>query len=42
MVTGEWLEAYCRVILLDWNNLRPDEEDVRFASFSVQEVVFTN
>jgi len=91
MVTGEWLEAYCRVTfaesgglrlivtrmsddevifnidetaldlwrgtdashfvrpkwgiyrsILDWDNLRPDEEDVRFASFSVQEVMLTS
>ena len=90
MVTGEWLEAYCRVTfsesgglrlivtrmrddevifnidetafdlwrgtdashfvrpkwgiyrsILDWDNLRADEEDVRFASFSVQEVMLT-
>ena len=91
MVTGEWLEAYCRVTfaesgdlrvivtrvrdnevifdideqdldlwrgldashfvrpkwgiyrsILDWDNLRPDEENVRFANFSVSEVMFTN
>lgn len=91
MVTGEWLEAYCRVTfaeagnlrlvvtrlrdgavifdideqdldlwhgedpshfvrpkwgiyrsILDWDNLRPDEETVRFANFSVSEVIFTN
>jgi len=90
-VTGEWLEAYCRVTfaeagdlrlivtrmrddavifdidergidlwrgedashfvrpkwgiyrsILDWDNLRPDEESVRFANFSVSEVMFTN
>jgi hypothetical protein len=90
-VTGEWLEAYCRVTfsesgdlrlivtrlrddavifdidergldlwrgedpshfvrpkwgiyrsLLDWDNLRPDEEDVRFANFSVSEVMPAN
>lgn len=90
MVTGEWLEAYCRVTfsesgdlrlivtrmsddavifdideqgldlwrgedashfvrpkwgiyrsILDWDNLRPDEEDVRFANFSVSEVMPT-
>lgn len=88
MVTGGWLEAYCRVTfaesgdlrlivtrmrddavildidergldlwrgedashfvrpkwgiyrsILDWDNLRPDEETVRFANFSVSEVV---
>ena len=88
MVTGEWLEAYCRVTfaesgdlrlivtrmsdnavifdideqgldlwrgedsshfvrpkwgiyrsILDGDNLRPDEEDVRFANFSVSEVM---
>lgn len=88
MVTGEWLEAYCRATfsesgelrlivtrmrddvvifdidesdldlwrgedpshfvrpkwgiyrsILDWDNLRPDEEDVRFANFSVSEVM---
>jgi hypothetical protein len=88
MVTGEWLEAYCRVTfseagdlrlivtrmsddavifdidesgldlwrgedpshfvrpkwgiyrsILDWDNLRPDEENVRFANFSVSEVM---
>ena len=88
MVTGEWLEAYCRVTfaesgdlrliltrmrddaiifnidergldlwrgenpghfvrpkwgiyrsILDWDNLRPDEESVRFANFSVSEVM---
>ena len=87
-VTGEWLEAYCRVTfsesgdlrlivtrmrdngvifdidergldlwrgedashfvrpkwgiyrsILDWDNLRPEEEDVRFANFSVSEVM---
>ena len=91
MVTGEWLEAYCRVTfadsaglrlivkrmsdgevifnideanldlwrgedashfvrpkwgiyrsILDWDNLRPDEENVRFANFSVSEVMPTN
>ena len=91
MVTGEWLEAYCRVTfadsgdlrlivtrmsddavifdldergldlwrgedpshfvrpkwgiyrsILDWDNLRPDEESVRFANFSVSEVMPTN
>jgi len=91
MVTGEWLEAYCRVTfaesgdlrlivtrmrddavifnidesgldlwrgedashfvrpkwgiyrsILDWDNLRPDEEDVRFANFSIQEVMPAN
>lgn len=91
MVTGEWLEAYCRVTfsdtgdlrlivtrmsddevifnidetaldlwrgtdashfvrpkwgiyrsILDSDNLRTDEEDVRFANFSVQEVMLTN
>jgi hypothetical protein len=91
LVTGEWLEAYCRVTfsesgdlrlivtrmsddavvfdideqgldlwrgedashfvrpkwgiyrsILDWNNLRPDEEDVRFANFSISEVMLTN
>lgn len=90
-VTGEWLEAYCRVTfaesgdlrlivtrmsddgvifdidetgldlwrgedashfvrpkwgiyrsILDWDNLRPDEETVRFANFSVSEVMPTN
>ena len=89
-VTGEWLEAYCRVTfaesgdlrlivtgmrddavifdidergldlwrgedashfvrpkwgiyrsILDWDNLRPDEEIVRFANFSVSEVMPT-
>lgn len=88
MVTGEWLEAYCRVTfaesgdlrlivtrmrddavvfdidergldlwrgedtshfvrpkwgiyrsILDWDNLRPDEESVRFANFRVSEVM---
>lgn len=91
MVTGEWLEAYCRVTfaesgdlrlivtrmrddavifdinerdldlwrgedtshfvrpkwgiyrsILDWDNLRPDEEAVRFANFSVSEVMLAN
>ena len=91
MVTGEWLEAYCRATfsesgdlrlivtrmrddavifdidesgldlwrgedpshfvrpkwgiyrsILDWDNLRPDEENVRFANFSVQEVMPVN
>ncbi|MEM8684247.1 MAG: hypothetical protein AAGF72_12485 [Pseudomonadota bacterium] len=91
LVTGEWLEAYCRATfsdtgelrfivtrlrddevifdidvsdldlwrgtdashfvrpkwgiyrsLLDLGNLRPDEEVVRFANFSVQEVMLTN
>lgn len=91
MVTGEWLEAYCRVTfaesgdlrlivtrmrddevifnidergldlwrgenashfvrpkwgiyrsILDWDNLRPDEETVRFANFSIQEVMPAN
>ena len=28
--------------ILDWDNLRSDEEDVRFASFSVQEVMLTS
>ncbi|MGI9272745.1 MAG: hypothetical protein ACR2QT_13275 [Woeseiaceae bacterium] len=91
MVTGEWLEAYCRVTfadsadlrlivtrmrddavifdidqsgldlwrgedvshfvrpkwgiyrsILDWDNLRPDEEAVRFANFSVSEVMPAN
>jgi len=91
MVTGEWLEAYCRVTfaesgdlrlivtrmsddavifnidetgldlwrgedashfvrpkwgiyrsILDLQNLRPDEENVRFANFSVSEVMPTN
>jgi hypothetical protein len=91
MVTGEWLEAYCRVTfaesgdlrvivtrmsddevifnidetgldlwrgedashfvrpkwgiyrsILDWDNLRPDEENVRFANFSIQEVMPAN
>ncbi|MEM1175053.1 MAG: hypothetical protein AAGI27_09585 [Pseudomonadota bacterium] len=91
LVTGEWLEAYCRAAfsdtgelrfivtrlrddevifdidvsdldlwrgtdashfvrpkwgiyrsLLDLGNLRPDEEVVRFANFSVQEVMLTN
>ncbi|MDX2462122.1 MAG: dystroglycan-type cadherin-like protein, partial [Gammaproteobacteria bacterium] len=91
MVTGEWLEAYCRVTfsdsgdlrlivtrmrddevifnidasgldlwrgedvshfvrpkwgiyrsILDWDNLRPDEENVRFANFSVSEVMPAN
>ena len=90
-VTGEWLEAYCRVTfaeagdlrlivtrmsddevifnidergldfwrgedashfvrpkwgiyrsILDWDNLRPDEENVRFANFSVSEVMPVN
>lgn len=90
-VTGEWLEAYCRVTfsesgglrlivkrprdghvifnidesnldlwrgedashfvrpkwgiyrsLLDKENLRPDEEDVRFANFSIREVMLVN
>lgn len=90
-VTGEWLEAYCRVTfaesgdlrlivtrmrddavifdiderdldlwrgedpshfvrpkwgiyrsILDWDNLRPDEESVRFANFSVSEVMPAN
>ncbi len=90
-VTGEWLEAYCRVTfsesgdlrlivtrmrddavifdidepdldlwrgedvshfvrpkwgiyrsILDWDNLRPDEEIVRFANFSVSEVMLDN
>jgi hypothetical protein len=90
-VTGEWLDAYCRVTfaesgdlrlivtrmsddevifnideagldlwrgtdashfvrpkwgiyrsILDSDNLRPDEEDVRFAGFSVQEVMLTS
>lgn len=90
-VTGEWLEAYCRVTfsetgdlrlivtrmsddavifdidergldlwrgedashfvrpkwgiyrsILDWDNLRPDEETVRFANFSVSEVMLSN
>ena len=90
-VTGEWLEAYCRVTfsesgdlrlivtrmrddavifdidepaldlwrgedashfvrpkwgiyrsILDLDNLRPDEESVRFANFSVSEVMFAN
>ena len=91
MVTGEWLEAYCRVTfsesgdlrlivtrmrdgavvfdideqgldlwrgvdashfvrpkwgiyrsILDWDNLRPEEETVRFANFSVSEVMLAN
>lgn len=91
MVTGEWLEAYCRVTfsdsgdlrlivtrmrddavifnidasgldlwrgenashfvrpkwgiyrsILDLDNLRPEEEDVRFANFSIQEVMPVN
>ena len=91
MVTGEWLEAYCRVTfaesgdlrlivtrmrddevifdidesgldlwrgedashfvrpkwgiyrsILDWDNLRADEETVRFANFSVSEVMPVN
>ena len=91
LVTGQWLEAYCRVTfaeagdlrlivtrmsddevifdiderdldlwrgedashfvrpkwgiyrsILDWDNLRPDEEIVRFANFSVSEVMFAN
>jgi len=91
MVTGEWLEAYCRATfsesgdlriivrrmrddavifdideqgldlwrgedpshfvrpkwgiyrsILDWDNLRPDEETVRFANFSVSEVMLSN
>lgn len=91
MVTGEWLEAYCRATfaesgdlrlivtrmrdgevifdidekgldlwrgtdashfvrpkwgiyrsILDWDNLRADEETVRFANFSVSEVMLTN
>ena len=91
MVTGEWLEAYCRATftdsadlrlivtrmsdgevifnidetdldlwrgedashfvrpkwgiyrsILDWDNLRPDEENVRFANFSVSEVMPVN
>ncbi len=91
MVTGEWLEAYCRVTfsdsgdlrlivtrmsddatvfdidesgldlwrgedashfvrpkwgiyrsILERDNLRPDEENVRFANFSVSEVMLTN
>ncbi|MGB5689516.1 MAG: hypothetical protein WBM45_09575 [Woeseiaceae bacterium] len=91
MVSGEWLEAYCRVTfaesgdlrlivtrmrddevifdidergldlwrgedashfvrpkwgiyrsILDWDNLRPEEETVRFANFSVSEVMFAN
>ncbi len=90
-VTGEWLEAYCRVTfaesgdlrlivtrmsddgvifdidergldlwrgedashfvrpkwgiyrsILDWDNLRPDEEIVRFANFSISEVMLAN
>ena len=90
-VTGEWLEAYCRVTfaesgdlrlivtrmrddevifnidesgldlwrgedashfvrpkwgiyrsILDWDNLRPDEEKVRFANFSISEVMPAN
>ncbi len=28
--------------ILDWDNLRPDEETVRFANFSVSEVMLTN
>ena len=91
LVTGEWLEAYCRVTfaesgdlrlivtrmsddgvifnideqgldlwrgedpshfvrpkwgiyrsILDLDNLRPQEEDVRFANFSISEVMLTN
>ena len=91
MVTGEWLEAYCRATfsesgdlrlivtrmrddavifdidesgldlwrgedpshfvrpkwgiyrsILDWDNLRPDEENVRFANFGVSEVMPVN
>jgi len=91
LVTGEWLEAYCRVTfsesgdlrlivtrmsddevifnideqdldlwrgedpshfvrpkwgiyrsVVDLNNLRPEEENVRFANFSVSEVMLTN
>ena len=91
MVTGEWVEVYCRVTfadsadlrmiatrmsdgevifdideqgldfwrgedashfvrpkwgiyrsILDLDNLRPEEEDVRFANFSIQEVMPTN
>ena len=91
MVTGEWLEAYCRVTfaesgdlrlivtrmsddevifdidergldlwrgedashfvrpkwgiyrsILDWDNLRADEENVRFANFSISEVMLVN
>jgi hypothetical protein len=91
MVTGEWLEAYCRVTfaesgdlrlivtrmsddevifdidergldlwrgedashfvrpkwgiyrsILDWDNLRADEETVRFANFSISEVMLVN
>ncbi|MBU2677464.1 MAG: hypothetical protein KJP16_10290 [Gammaproteobacteria bacterium] len=91
MVTGEWLEAYCRVTfsdsgdlrlivtrlsddkvifnidetgldlwrgenashfvrpkwgiyrsIFDFDNLRPDEENVRFANFSISEVMPTN
>ena len=91
MVTGEWLEAYCRATfsdsgdlrlivtrmrdgavifnidetgldlwrgenashfvrpkwgiyrsILDWDNLRPEEETVRFANFSVSEVMLTS
>ena len=58
-VTGEWLEAYCRVTfsesgdfvrpkwgiyrsILDWDNLRSEEEAVRFANFSVSEVMLSN
>ena len=26
----------------DWDNLRPDEETVRFANFSISEVMLTN
>ena len=28
--------------ILDWDNLRADEETVRFANFSVSEVMFVN
>jgi hypothetical protein len=28
--------------ILDWDNLRPEEENVRFANFSVSEVMFVN
>lgn len=28
--------------ILDWDNLRPEEENVRFANFSVSEVMFTS
>jgi hypothetical protein len=28
--------------ILDWDNLRPDEETVRFANFSIQEVMPAN